>query len=420
MGCFSFIVRLLPEGILTDIHHFAMNTETPQTNRIESIDFLRGLVMVIMALDHVRMYFAQGTWYAEPTNMVTTTPLLFFTRWITHFCAPVFVFLAGTSAFLYGAKKSSVKATAWFLFTRGLWLLFVEVVIVNLAWTFDITYSFIILQVIWAIGLSMLVLSALVFLPGWLIFTIGMLLVFGHNLLDSITVQGSSVQNMICHVLHQPGVIFVDSTRFINVVYPVLPWLGLMALGYVLGTFYKKDYPAEQRKRWLFVIGISATLLFILLRGFNLYGEPREWLMLPTPIIRVMSFLNTTKYPPSLHFLLMTMGPALILLAALESREFRLTRPLIVFGRVPFFFYVVHLYLIHGLATLLLISQGRDWSEYVLSLTGINSGRLSNFGLGLGAVYVLWGLVVVLLYPICRWYQKYRERNPAKWWLSYL
>jgi uncharacterized membrane protein len=398
-----------------------MNTETTsQTNRIESIDFVRGLVMIIMALDHVRMYFALGTWYAEPTNLATTTPLLFFTRWITHFCAPVFVFLAGTAAFLYGMKKSSVKETAWFLFTRGLWLIFVEMVIVNFAWTFDITYSFIILQVIWAIGLSMMVLSALVFLPGWLIFTIGMLLVFRHNLLDSITVQGSSVQDAIWHILHQPGTIFIDSTRFVNVVYPVLPWIGLMALGYVFGTFYKKDFSVEQRRRWIFAIGICATLLFMILRGFNFYGEPREWVMLNTPVFRLMSFLNTTKYPPSLHFLLMTMGPALILLAAVEPLQTRLAKPVLIFGRVPFFFYVVHLYLIHGLAVLFLIYQGREASEYVLSSTGIRSGTLNNFGLGLEAVYIIWVLVVLLLYPICRAYQKYRENNPSKRWLSYL
>lgn len=391
-----------------------------QISRIESIDFLRGLVMIIMALDHVRMYFALGTWYAEPTNLATTTPLLFFTRWITHFCAPVFVFLAGTSAFLYGMKKASVKETARFLFTRGLWLIFVEIVIVNFAWTFDITYSFMILQVIWAIGLSMIVLSGLVFLPGRLIFNTGLILVFGHNLLDSITVQGSTAQDVIWHVLHQPGTIFMDSTRFVNVVYPVLPWFGLMALGYVFGTLYKKDLPAEQRRRWLFAMGVSATLLFIILRGLNLYGEPREWAMLNTPVFRLMSFLNTTKYPPSLHFLLMTMGPALLLLAAIDPLQNRLPKPLIVFGRVPFFFYVVHLYLIHALAMLFLIYRGRDGSEYILSFEGIRSGLLSNFGLSLGAVYVIWALVVVLLYPICRWYQKYREDHPSLGWLSYL
>ena len=393
--------------------------ESTQPTRIESIDFLRGLVMILMALDHVRMYFALGTWYAEPTNLATTTPLLFLTRWITHFCAPIFVFLAGTSAFLYGLKKENNKETAQFLFTRGLWLIFVELFIVNFAWTFDITYSFRILQVIWAIGISMLALSALVFLPKNLIFATGMILVFGHNLLDSVTVQGSSLRDMLWYTLHQPHSVFIHGT-LINFVYPVLPWIGLMALGYVFGTLYQKDFPAEQRNRWVLGIGVVATLSFFFLRGFNLYGEPREWDVQTSPVFTLLSFLNTTKYPPSLHFLLMTMGPALIVLSILEPLRKRLPKPVIVFGRVPFFFYILHLYVIHALAMLLLVYEGRKASEYIFSAQNLNSGSLSDFGLNLGTVYVIWVSVVILLYPLCRWYQRYRENHPSKWWLSYL
>ncbi|HLO33968.1 MAG TPA: heparan-alpha-glucosaminide N-acetyltransferase domain-containing protein [Anaerolineales bacterium] len=392
----------------------------PRTHRIESIDFLRGLVIIIMALDHVRMYFGLGTWYSEPTNLAATTPLLFFTRWITHFCAPVFVFLAGTSAFLYGIRKIDLRDTAWFLFTRGAWLIFVELVIVNFAWTFDITYSFRILQVIWAIGVSMVVLSGLVFLPNQLVLTIGMILVFGHNLLDSITFQGSSLPNILWYALHQPKVLFSDAAHQINFVYPVLPWIGLMALGYICGTLYQKEVPAGRRRRWLFALGVCGTLLFILLRAFNLYGEPHHWFTQKSFVYSLMSFLNTTKYPPSLQFLLMTMGPALVFLSTIENVGSWLAKPVIVFGRVPFFFYILHLYVIHALATLYLVYRGHDWHEYILSARGIRSGALSNFGLSLGAVYVIWLLVVVLLYPLCRWYQAYREHNPAKWWLSYL
>jgi uncharacterized membrane protein len=387
--------------------------------RIESIDFLRGIVMILMALDHVRMYFALGTWYAEPTNLATTTPALFFTRWITHFCAPVFVFLAGTSAFLYGMKKKDTRETAWFLFTRGVWLIFVELVIVNFAWTFDITYSFRILQVIWAIGISMVALSALVFLPkGW-IFAIGMILIFGHNLLDPIIMEGSSVQDMLWYTLHQPSSVFIGDT-LINFVYPVLPWIGLMALGYVFGTLYKPEFPVEQRRRWVLNLGIAATLLFALLRAFNGYGEPRDWDVHTSPVFSLLSFLNTTKYPPSLHFLLMTMGPALIFLSLIEPLQNRLPKPVIVFGRVPFFFYIVHLYVIHVLAMLLLIHWERDASEYIFSAENLMSGSLSDFGLSLAIVYVIWIVVTALLYPLCRWYQRYREKNPSKWWLSYL
>jgi len=391
-----------------------------KNNRIESIDFLRGLVMILMALDHVRMYFAYETWYAEPTNLATTTPLLFFTRWITHFCAPAFVFLAGTSAFLYAERTANIKETAWYLFTRGIWLILVEVVIVNFAWTFDVTYSFIILQVIWAIGISMVILSVLVFLPKSLILVIGTILVFGHNALDLVTVQGTSARDFIWYALHQPNAVFINSTHVINFVYPVLPWIGLMALGYVLGAFYKKDFPVEQRKRWLLIIGVCATLLFIALRGLNLYGEPHPWQIQASPVFSLMSFLNTTKYPPSLHFLLMTMGPALIFLAAVENAGYRLAKPVIVFGRVPFFFYIVHLYIIHALAMLMLFYKGRDWSEYILSARGIASGSLSNFGLRLEAVYLVWMLVILLLYPICIGYQRYKDGNSSKWWLSYL
>lgn len=391
-----------------------------RTDRIETIDFLRGLVMIIMALDHVRMYFGLGTWYAEPTNLATTTPLLFFTRWITHFCAPVFIFLAGASAFLYGTKKGHIKETAWFLLTRGLWLIVVELVIVNFAWTFDITYSFHLLQVIWAIGISLVMLSALVFLPHGAIVAIGMILVFGHNLLDSIRVQGTSAGAVLWYVLHQPGSIFISPTHLVNFVYPVLPWIGLMALGYVFGGLYRQDFPAERRRRWLFSMGICGTLLFLLLRGFNLYGEPREWQTQGSIVFSLMSFLNTTKYPPSLHFLLMTLGPSLILLAAIEPMGNRLAKPVLVFGRVPFFFYIVHLYVIHALAMLLLVYMGRDSHEYILSARGIASGSLSSFGLGLGAVYGIWIVIVLLLYPVCKWYQQYRENHPSQRWLSYL
>jgi uncharacterized membrane protein len=392
---------------------------TVRPGRIESIDFLRGVVMILMALDHVRMYFGLGTWYAEPTNLATTTPLLFFTRWITHFCAPVFVFLAGTSSFLYGMRKMDVKDTAWFLFTRGLWLVFVEMFIVNFAWTFDITYSFRILQVIWAIGLSMIVLAALVFLPSAGILTIGLILVFGHNLLDPITVRGSSIADIVWYTLHQPEAVDIGGA-LVNVVYPVLPWIGLMALGYVFGTLYRNNFPDEQRQRWLLILGISATLLFVLLRAFNAYGEPREWDTQLSPIFTVLSFLNTTKYPPSLHFLLMTMGPALIFLSLLERLQNRLPKPVIVFGQVPFFFYILHLYVIHALAMLLLVYGGRDAGEYIFSARNLTSGRLSDFGLSLEAVYVVWVAVILLLYPLCRWYQRYKQNHPEKRWLSYL
>ena len=390
-----------------------------RTQRITSIDYLRGVVMIIMALDHVRMYFGFGTWYAEPTNLSTTTPLLFFTRWITHFCAPVFVFLTGTSAFLYGLNKAKTTQLALYLFTRGLWLVFAEVVIVNFAWTFDTTFSFRIFQIIWAIGISLIVLSALVFLPPKSILALGLIIIFGHNLLDPILVNGTATQALLWYILHQPKTIFLGNT-IVSLVYPVLPWLGLMALGYGFGILYTREFNKEKRQQLLLQIGLGAVLLFIALRSFNLYGEPQPWDTQRSSLFSVMSFLNTTKYPPSLHFLLMTIGPALIFLSLSEGIQHGISTPIVVFGRVPFFFYVIHLYFIHSLAMLALALTGRDWHEYILSSSALGSGTLSNFGFSLSVVYLVWIGVIVLLYPLCQWYQRYKENNPSKGWLSYL
>jgi uncharacterized membrane protein len=389
------------------------------TSRLPSIDFVRGVVMVIMALDHVRMYFAAGTWYSSPTDLATTTPLLFFTRWITHFCAPVFVFLAGTSAFLYGQKRGSTGQTAMFLFTRGLWLVFVEIAIVNFGWTFDATYSFVILQVIWAIGLSMIALAGLVLLPLPVIFGVGMLLVFGHNLLDPITVQGSGFGDYLWYILHQPRLV-IEPERIVSIFYPVLPWLGVMALGYAAGPLFKAETPAARRTLWLLGAGLAATVLFILLRLSNGYGEPTTWQPLGTGTFTLISFLNTSKYPPSLQFLLLTLGPALVLLALIQIAPMKTTNPFVVFGRVPFFFYILHIYVIHALALIALQFTGWDWREYILTAENFLSGRLEGFGFGLGMVYAVWVVVVIALYPLCRWYQQVRESHPAWWWLGYL
>jgi len=220
-------------------------------------------------------------------------------------------------------------------------------------------------------------------------------------------------------VLHQPQVITMDE-RLISVFYPVLPWAGLMAVGYAFGSLFHKDFPAARRKLVLLATGIGATLLFIVLRQFNLYGEPVDRRQLDSAVFTWISFFNTTKYPPSLHFLLMTMGPALIFLALVEHIRPRSTNPLVVFGRVPFFFYIVHLYLIHALAMMALAVTGWDWRAYIMSAEQLQSGRLISFGFGLETVYIIWLVVVVILYPFCRWYQQVRENNPGKWWLSYL
>jgi uncharacterized membrane protein len=400
-----------------------LKSKSSQTNlitgRVLSIDLLRGIVIVIMALDHVRMYFGHGTWYSSPTDLATTTPLLFFTRWVTHFCAPTFIFLAGISAFLHGMKQSDVRHTSLYLFTRGLWLVFVELIIVNFGWTFDTTYSFIILQVIWVIGVSMILLAVLVYLPTAVILAIGLGLVFGHNLLDRVTVQGSGILDTLWYILHQPHLLIQDE-RVISIYYSVLPWLGLMVLGYVAGGLYRRDFPASRRVAWLLAIGSVATILFLLLRWSNSYGEPTTWQTQDSSIFTGISFLNTTKYPPSLQFLLMTVGPALLFLAFSESFSISANHPFVTFGKVPFFFYILHIYLIHALALLALTFSGWDWREYILTAGAFLSRQLNSFGFGLGIVYAIWILVLVILYPLCRWYQQVKENHPAWWWLGYL
>jgi len=274
--------------------------------------------------------------------------------------------------------------------------------------------------VIWAIGISMVVLSALVYLPNKFIFGVGVTLVLGHNLLDSITVNGDAIKGLLWYTLHQPIFLVLDPANVVNFVYPVLSWIGLMALGYVFGTFYKSDFDPIKRRQLILWLGIITTVLFLILRTFNLYGEQKIWSEQTTFVYSVLSFLNTTKYPPSLHFLLMTMGPALIFLSVSEKIQNRVSKPIIIYGKVPFFFYVIHLYFIHALASVFLVYQGNDWGAYVLSAREIMSGRLGRFGVGLDAVYIIWIFVIMMLYPLCRWYQAYKEQHPKRRWLSYL
>jgi len=373
-----------------------------------------------MALDHARMYFGMGSWFADPTNLSTTTPVLFFTRWITHFCAPVFVFLAGTSAFLYGTHNKTKKEISWFLFTRGVWLLFVELIIVGFGWTFDITFSFHLLQVIWAMGMSMLFLSAFVYLPNSLVFVIGITLVAGHHLLDSIRMEGTTIPHLIWYALHQEKLIVLEYHSVIDLHYPLIPWIGLMALGYIFGILYRQEFSSAKRKRWLVWMGIGAVSLFVLLRAFNLYGDPSHWSPQNSFVYSILSFLNTTKYPPSLLYILMTIGPSLIFLPLIENIRNGVASFFVTFGRVPFFFYIIHIYVIHLFTTVGLIYAGRSWRDNIITGKSFLSESLSNFGFDLYVVYLIWILVVAFLFPWCKWYNEFKAANRQKWWLKYL
>ncbi|TRO64547.1 DUF1624 domain-containing protein [Christiangramia sabulilitoris] len=375
--------------------------------------------MVIMALDHVRDYFHINAIAGnDPTNLDTTTPELFFTRFITHFCAPTFVFLAGTSAFLYGQKKTK-KELFKFLMYRGLWLIFVEIVIMNLLWWFDPTYGFINLQVIWAIGISMVLLSLLVFLPWKLILCIGLLMVLGHNFLDEITTRGQDFFTVLWYITHQGGFIRTPN-HLILFMYPLVPWVGVMALGYVFGRLYAQNYNSLNRKKMLLLLGFGSLTLFIILRIPNLYGDPSLWAEQDSTIFSILSVLNVTKYPPSLLFLLVTLGPAFLFLYFTENIKNKIVSFFLIFGRVPFFYYLLHIFIIHLAALLVLMVSGKDWTIMILDENIFTSNDLQGYGYPLSVVYLVWIIIVFLLYFPCKKYMEYKLRNKNKWWLSYL
>lgn len=387
--------------------------------RIESIDILRGVVMVIMALDHVRDYFHYGSFFIDPTNLQTTTPLLFFTRFITNFCAPVFVFLSGTSAFLYGSNKSK-PALFKFLFTRGIWLIFLEIVVNTFIWTFDATYSLQIIQVIFAIGFSMICLSFLIYLPKKVILLVGIILIAGHNALDNIVMQGQSFQSIIWYFLHQDNALVYGSNHMVILHYPLIPWIGLMALGYLFGSFYQKDFDVSLRKKWLLRLGLGSLFLFVILRGFNVYGDLMPWSVQDTTTKSILSFFKVTKYPPSLLFLCITLGPAMLFLYAFENTKNKITDFFLVFGRVPLFYYFLHMLVIHILAIIGILIFGGNWQEMIVTGKSFMNETLKTYGYSLFIVYLVWISVVLLLYPLCKKYMTYKANNKDKWWLSYL
>jgi len=382
--------------------------------------------MVIMALDHVRDFFFKANIgnasavATDPTNMATTTPGLFFTRWITHFCAPVFLFLSGTSAFLMGQKKSKVELSI-FLIKRGFWLVLVELFIITLGWTFDPLYHLFILQVIWAIGISMIILGILVYLPLPIILVIGLLIVFGHNLLDNPDVS-SNLKGSVFADLAYFGVFSIhpisDSRAFI-IVYSFLPWTGIMILGYCFGRVFTSRFDEMQRRRVVISTGLLLILLFLVLRYFNIYGDPVDWSKQTRgATFTFLSFLNVNKYPPSLLFVCMTLGPALLLLALLERMRGRFTRIMNVYGRVPMFYYIIHFFIIHTLVVLEFFRSGHGSKEIITPNVPFLF-RPPDLGFGLLGVYLVWLFVVIVLYPLCRRYDRYKSTH-THWWLKYI
>jgi uncharacterized membrane protein len=393
---------------------------TGNKKRIESIDLLRGIVIVIMALDHVRDYFHAANFVYDPTDLPQTNVAVFFTRWITHFCAPVFVFLAGTSAFLVGERKTKKELSA-FLLKRGLWLMLLEVTVISFAWNFNPHYTTFRLQVIWILGLSMVCMSALIYLPPRIILAAGLLILFSHNLFDNMHVTGNGFSDFLLAELHERKR-FSFGGHFVTTGYSLLPWLSTMMLGYCFGALYKKEMDAAVRKKCLLVIGSTAITIFMLIRGINVYGDMQPWKVQPSFIMTICSFLNVTKYPPSLLYTLMTLGPALIALVLLEKPLTRFGQVIIVYGRVPLFFYILHLFLIHLLAIVAVVASGRPWTQMIFTTmqSAKDSPWLTGYGFSLAGTYMVWILVVVLLYPLCKWYDRYKSNHKEKWWLSYL
>jgi uncharacterized membrane protein len=367
--------------------------------------------MIIMALDHVRDFF--GISGFNPTDPARTTIALFFTRWITHFCAPVFFLLTGTGAYLSLRKKSKGDLSR-FLFTRGLWLIFLEIVVVRcFGMQFNFDYHVTMLTVLWALGWAMIVLSALVHLPASVVTTVGVLMIASHNLLDSV--QSS---NPFWSILHSPNVILPNPQHLVFAAYPLIPWVGVTAAGYGLGQLY--SWTADRRKAFLLRLGIALTAAFIVLRAINIYGDPVRWTAQKSTVFTVLSFLNTNKYPPSLLFLLMTLGPAMLFLWAVDGRTPQFLRPALIVGKVPMFYFLLHLSLIHMMAVAVCYWRYGQvhWMFESPTLRQYPFTQPPGWGFSLPIVYLFWALVVLALYPLCRWFAALKQRRTDPW-LSY-
>ncbi|OCX53673.1 hypothetical protein BEL04_05095 [Mucilaginibacter sp. PPCGB 2223] len=385
------------------------DTLTQPKKRIESIDVMRGIVMVIMALDHTRDFFT--TIRFNPTDLTQASTALFITRFITHYCAATFVFLAGTGAYLSLTRGKTKAEAARFLISRGIWLVILEVTLINWGfsmnhgtWQFSMDYSFVFLQVIWVIGVSMIILAGLIYLPVEAIGIIGLILIFGHNAFDVVAPKSlGETGGALWQFLHVQGIVnYAHNTRHVFVFYPLIPWVGVMAAGYSFGTLFKMEQ--AKRQKLLVATGLSAIALFILIRSGNFYGDPDHWTHQQVWYRTVLSFINAQKYPPSLDYLLITLGPVLILLAYLEGVKNRVTDIFLVFGRVPLFYYLCHIYLLQLLAY---IAFKITETEHIA------------YGFGLPIVYAVWLLAVFILYFPSKWFMQYKQAH-RQWWLSYL
>jgi uncharacterized membrane protein len=392
--------------------------ERAAKSRVDSVDALRGFVMIVMALDHVRDFFHSGAQQFLPDDLTRTTSVLFFTRWITHFCAPVFMFTAGIGAFFWWNRGRTTGQLTGFLVKRGIWLIFLDQIVVRFALFFGLTSGPVILNVLWALGWSMIILGLLAHLPIRVLAVVSIATIALHNLLDPVQAAQFGAAAGLWNILHQQGVFRVGSV-IVVAAYPLVPWFAVMAAGFCFGRILLLDPPG--RRRMIARLGLAMTIVFVAIRAINVYGDPVPWSD-RIPGTALLSFLRCAKYPPSLDFLLMTLGPALLLLAWFDGRRFSPGNPLIVFGRVPLFYFLLHLLLAHALAIpLALIRYGR--MAFLLNPSPNMGGPMESYPPGYGyplpVVYLIWIAVVCLLYPVCLWFGRLKQRR-RDWWLSYL
>ncbi|MGD1873010.1 MAG: DUF1624 domain-containing protein [Mastigocoleus sp.] len=394
-----------------DSDNNSKNDDFFRRKRLASIDLMRGLVMVLMTLDHTRAFFSNVTF--NPLDLEQSNIPLFLTRWITHLCPTSFIFLAGVATYLSLQRGKTKPELTRFLLIRGFWLIFLELTIVSLAWTFYPGIS--IAGVLWVIGWSMVVLALLIQLPISSLTILGIILIVGHNLFDSIQAEQLGNFSWIWAFLHERKIFLpMPGIRFF-LVYPLIPWVGVMISGYVFGPVFTKT--KAQRLVWLLYFGWGLIFSFVILRGINIYGDPKPWSIQSTFGKTILSFINCNKYPPSLAYLLITLGILFLILYVFEIRKFSFLKPLIIFGRVPLFFYIIHLWLIHFSAILLALPK---YGFKAVTLPYLLSSRMpSGYGYDLHYVYVLWLVMIIILYPICCWLANYKSKHKY-WWLNYL
>ena len=387
-----------------------------EPRRIDSVDLLRGIVMILMALDHTRDYIGNAA--TNPTNLATTTVSLFATRWITHFCAPTFSLLTGVGAFLMLRRKSK-RDVSWFLLTRGLWLIVLDATVMRFILQFNVDYHVTFLLVLWALGWSMIVLSGLIFLPTPAIATISIAMIALHNLFDGMSAPATAARRVLWFFLHRPGPLYAGDDVMWFLGYPLVPWVAVMSLGFAIGPVFA--WPAERRRAFLVRAGWACIAAFVVLRSLNVYGDPFPWSTQKSAVFTLLSFMNVTKQPPSLLFVLVTVGPALLFLRAVDGGTPPLLRPALTIGRVPMLYFIAHFFLIHLLATVealvrygsaAMMAQSPTLDRYPFT-------QPPNWGASLPIVYATWAFVVVLLYPLCRWYARYKREHSHRW-LGYL